>query len=150
MKIAIGADHAGFRLKNRMAVWLKTAAGGKHQVQDMGTQGPDSVDYPDFAEAVARAVARKKASKGILFCGTGIGMAMAANKIHGVRAAVIWNERTAQLAAAHNEANVICLPGRMIRAKTAQAMIRIFLQTPFGGGRHSRRIKKISALDKCA
>ena len=150
MNIAIGADHAGYRLKDKIAVWLKTASGGKHHVQDMGTHGPDSVDYPDYAAFVAKAVARKSASKGILFCGTGIGMAIAANKIHGIRAAVIWNETTATLAAAHNEANIICLPGRMIRTKKAQAMIRAFLRTPFGGGRHARRIRKISRLDRCA
>jgi ribose 5-phosphate isomerase B len=149
MKIAIGADHAGFRIKDRVATWLKTAGGGRHQVRDVGTQGPESVDYPDFAAAVGKAVSSGRASRGILFCGTGIGMAIAANKIHGVRAAVAWNPATAALASEHNGANVLCLPARFIGTKKAQAMIKAFLTTPFGGGRHLRRLKKIMAMDRC-
>lgn len=148
MKLAIGADHAGVRKKDRLAAWLRTAAGGRHGVRDVGTSGTGSVDYPDFAAAVGRAVASGRASRGILLCGTGIGMAIAANKIRGVRAAVAWNPVTAALAAEHNGANVLCLPSRFVRMKQAQQMIRAFLNTPFGGGRHLRRVKKINALDR--
>ena len=106
-------------------------------------------DCADLAAAVARAVKGGKASRGILLCGTGIGMAMAANKIHGIRAAVTWNPRTAALAAEHNGANVICLPARFAGITKAQVMIRTFLSTPFGGGRHARRLRKIKQLEKC-
>src|SRR5580765_3898190 len=102
MKLAIGSDHAGYRLKSRLAPWLRSAAGGRHHVQDVGCDTLDSCDYPDFAAAVARSVKRGTAARGILMCGTGIGMAIAANKIHGVRAAVAWNPITASLAAEHN------------------------------------------------
>lgn len=150
MRLAIGADHAGFTLKAKLARWLTTAAGGRHQVQDLGTWSSESCDYPDYATAVGRAVAKGRVSRGILFCGTGIGMAMTANKIRGVRAAVAWNPVTAALAAEHNGANVLCLPGRFLGFKTAQRMIRTFLKTPFGGGRHARRVRKITELDRCA
>src|SRR5262245_52515658 len=110
MKLAIGADHAGFKLKGKLAQWLKTKAGGHHQLVDVGTVSEDSVDYPDFARDVARAVAAKKVSKGLLFCGTGTGMAIAANKVRGVRAGVAWSPEIAALAAEHNGANVLCVP----------------------------------------
>ncbi len=148
MKIAIGSDHAGYRLKFRLAVWLRSPAGGRHQIQDMGTASLDSCDYPDFAESVGKAVKRGAAQRGILICGTGIGMAIAANKVSGVRAAVSWNPETAALAAEHNAANVLCMPARFVGAKTAQAMIRAFLKTPFGGGRHERRVGKIKKLER--
>jgi ribose 5-phosphate isomerase B len=149
MKLVIGSDHAGYRLKSQLVHWLRSAAGGRHQVRDVGCTGLDSCDYPDFAEAVARTVARGTAARGLLFCGTGIGMGMAANKIHGVRAAVSWNPETAALAAEHNSANVLCIPARYVGSKKAQAMIRAFLRTPFGGGRHARRVRKINQLDPC-
>lgn len=150
MKLAIGSDHAGFQLKLGLVPWLKSAAGGRHQVKDMGCWSLDSCDYPDFAAAVGREVARGRASRGILLCGTGIGMAMAANKIHGVRAGVSWNLASAALASEHNHANVLCIPARFVGPKKTQAMIRIFLRTPYGGGRHTRRIRKIQKLDRCA
>lgn len=149
MKLAIGSDHAGFKLKGALIQWLRGAAGGRHRILDVGTGSEDSCDYPDFAKAVGRAVAAKRAAKGILLCGTGIGMAIAANKVHGVRAAVVWNPVVAGLAAEHNGANVICVPARFTRLKNAQKMIHAFLSTPFGGGRHGRRVKKIMAMDKC-
>ena len=149
MKLAIGSDHAGFKLKGQLVNWLRDRAGGRHQILDVGTVSEDSSDYPDFAKEVAEAVVKKRVSKGILFCGTGIGMAMAANKIPGALAAVAWNPETAALAAEHNGANILCLPARMIGQKTAQKMIKAFLTTPFGGGRHARRVKKILALDRC-
>ena len=149
MKLAIGSDHAGYRLKSRLVPWLKSAAGGRHQVQDVGTTGLDSCDYPDFAAAVGKSVKRGSVSRGLLICGTGIGMGMAANKISGIRAAVTWNPVTAVLAAEHNDANVLCIPARFVGTKKAQAMIRAFLKTPFGGGRHNRRVGKINQLDHC-
>ena len=149
MKLAIGADHAGFHLKWKLANWLRTPQGGKHQILDVGTASEASCDYPDFARDVAEAVAKKRASKGILVCGTGIGMAIAANKTHGIRAGVAWNPKIAGLAAEHNDVNVICIPGRFTDLRTARQIIKTFLATPFGGGRHLRRIKKITGLDKC-
>ena len=150
MKLAIGADHAGFKLKWQLANWLRTAGGGKHQILDVGTVSEESCDYPDFAREVAKAVAGKRVSKGILICGTGIGMAIAANKTRGIRAGVVWNPKIATLASEHNDVNVLCIPGRFANLRLAQQMIRTFLNTPFGGGRHLRRIKKIQALDRCA
>jgi len=148
MRIAIGADHAGFKLKSKLEEWLRTPKGGAHQILDVGTGDDESVDYPDFAAAVGRAIVNKRVSKAVLLCGTGIGMAMAANKIKGVRAAVAWNPETAGLAAEHNDANVLCIPARFVTDKKAQDMIKIFLKTSFGGGRHLRRVKKIEALEK--
>jgi len=150
MKLAIGSDHAGFKLKWQIANWLRTRAGGNHKILDVGTISEDSVDYPDFAREVAQVVAKKRAAKGILFCGTGIGMAIAANKVHGIRAGVVWNPEVAALSSEHNNVNVLCIPARFSTLSKAKAMIRAYLNTPFAGGRHLRRIKKITALDKCA
>ncbi len=148
MKLAIGSDHAGFELKRRLVEWLRSPMGGKHHVSDTGCEGSNSCDYPDFAFLVGRAVSKGQVSRGILICGTGIGMGIAANKVRGVRAAVTWNPETAALAAEHNRANVLCLPARFVNFKKAQVMIQAFLQTPFGEGRHTRRVKKIQALDR--
>jgi RpiB/LacA/LacB family sugar-phosphate isomerase len=149
VKLAIGSDHAGFKLKWQVANWLRTPAGGRHQILDVGTASEESCDYPDFAKEVAKAVVEKRVSKGILFCGTGIGMAMAANKVPGALAAVTWNTATAALAAEHNGANILCIPARYSGLKKTELMIKTFLTTRFGGGRHARRVKKILALDKC-
>jgi ribose 5-phosphate isomerase B len=149
MKLSIGADHAGFKLKSKIVPWLRSRAGGHYQVRDVGTASEESVDYPDFARDVAKQVASKKAAKGILFCGTGIGMAITANKVHGIRAAVVWNPKVAGLAAEHNDANIICLPSRFTSFPKAKQIIKTFLSTSFAGGRHLRRVKKIEALDKC-
>ncbi len=149
MKLAVGADHAGYKLKSKLVPWLRAQGGGHHQVRDVGTVSEDSVDYPYFAEDVAKVVSAKRASKGILFCGTGIGMAIAANKVRGIRAAVAWNPKVAGLAAEHNDANVLCLPGRFTSLPKAKQIIKAFLSTPFAGGRHLRRVKEIEALDKC-
>ena len=146
--IVIGADHAGVELKDRLVGWLQSQKGGNYLVTDMGTHGSDSVDYPDYAEAVALKVARDGTKRGVLLCGTGIGMGIAANKVRGVRAAVVWDPETASLAAEHNNANVLCLPARFIDFPKAQKMIRAFLQTSFGEGRHHRRLRKISRLDR--
>jgi ribose 5-phosphate isomerase B len=146
MKLAIGSDHAGFEMRHALVAWLRTPEGGKHQVLDLGCGSPESCDYPDFAAAVARAVSAKRVSRGILICGTGIGMAMAANKVAGIRAAVAWTVEVAGLAAEHNKANVLCLPARFVSLKEAESMVHQFLTTPFGGSRHQRRVRKIDAL----
>jgi ribose 5-phosphate isomerase B len=150
VKLAIGADHAGFKLKWELANWLRTRDGGHHQILDVGTASEESSDYPDFAREVAKAVVQKRVSKGILVCGTGIGMAIAANKTRGIRAGVVWNVKMAALASEHNDVNILCIPGRFTNFRQARQMIKTFLNTPFGGGRHLRRIKKIQALDRCA
>lgn len=148
MRIAIGADHAGFKMKAKLEAWLRSPQGGSHQVRDVGTTSEESTDYPDYAAAVGRSVAAKKVSKGILLCGTGIGMSIAANKIKGVRAAVAWNPQVAALTAEHNGSNVVCIPARFVNTAKAQAILKAFLNTPFGGGRHLRRLKKIQELEK--
>lgn len=148
--LVIGSDHAGVGLKDQLVTWLRSPAGGQHEVVDVGTRGLDSVDYPDFAEAVARRVSRDGSKRGILLCGTGIGMSIAANKVPGARAAVAWDAETAGLAAEHNKANILCLPARFADLKRAQKMIQTFLSTPFGEGRHGRRVRKIGKLDRRA
>jgi ribose 5-phosphate isomerase B len=143
VRIAIGADHAGYALKEAVKRALDSAPG---QVEDLGTHSDASVDYPDFAEAVARRVASGACDRGILICGTGIGMAMAANRVAGVRAATVWSAETARLAREHNDANVLALGARVLPAELALSLVRIFLETPFAGGRHQRRVDKVDAL----
>ena len=150
MRLAIGSDHAGFEFKEKLIPWLRSPQGGRHQIMDLGSTSEERCDYPDFAAKVGRAVAQKRVSKGILLCGTGIGMAIAANKIRGVRAGVAWNVQSARMAAEHNNVNVLCLPARLVGLKKTQSMIHTFFNTPFGGGRHARRIRKITLLDQCA
>lgn len=143
MRIAIAADHAGYALKEV----IKRALGSPPaQVDDLGTDSDASVDYPDFAAGVAALVASGACDRGILICGTGIGMAMAANKVRGVRAATAWSIETARLAREHNDANVLALGARVLRPDVAVALVRTFLETPFAGGRHKRRVDKIDAL----
>lgn len=144
MKIAIGADHAGFQLKNRLRDLL-TRLG--HEALDFGTNAADSVDYPDFAERVGTAVSAGVAERGLLVCGTGIGMAIAANKVHGVRAACCNNLFNVHLARAHNDANVLTLGAREVAAEHAEVILETFLDTPYEGGRHERRVEKIRALE---
>jgi ribose 5-phosphate isomerase B len=144
MKIAIGADHAGFRLKEDLKALLGRRG---HDVEDLGTGGDVSVDYPDFAVRVARAVAEGRAERGLLVCGTGIGMSMTANKVPGVRAAVCTDDFTARMARAHNDANVLCLGARVLGTGVAESALEAFLATAFEGGRHERRVEKIRALD---
>jgi ribose 5-phosphate isomerase B len=144
MRIAIGADHAGVVLKDQLKQWLIDRG---DTVDDVGTHSTDSVDYPDYAVMVARAVAGGTAERGVLVCGTGLGMAMAANKIDGIRAAPIVDEASARLSREHNNANVIALGARLTAFEEARDLLRIFLDTAFQGGRHQRRIDKISALD---
>jgi ribose 5-phosphate isomerase B len=145
MRIAIGADHAGVALKDTVKQVL-TERGV--EFEDFGTLTTESVDYPDFAAAVARKVASGEFDRGILTCGSGIGMAIAANKIHGIRAASISDEESARLSREHNDINVLALGERTGNADTARRIVDIFLDTPFAGGRHQRRVDKINALDE--
>lgn len=144
MKIAIANDHAGCVLKKNIIEYLLDQG---HEVVDYGTKTDTSVDYPDYAKLVGEAVVSGTADRGILICGTGIGMAMACNKIHGIRAAVCYSEDTARLARAHNDANVLCIGARTQTAEQAILMIHQWLITPFDGGRHQQRIDKITAIE---
>jgi ribose 5-phosphate isomerase B len=143
--IALGADHAGFPLKEDLKSWLTSH---DHEVADFGTHSTDAVDYPDVAALVARAVREGSAVQGILVCGSGIGMAIAANKIPGIRAAVAGDVETARLSRAHNDANVLALGARVTDAPTAIAVMRTWLATAFEGGRHARRVGKLAELDE--
>ncbi|BDG72006.1 ribose 5-phosphate isomerase B [Roseomonas fluvialis] len=142
MAIPLACDHAGLPLK--LALKAALEADG-HDVADLGTHGPGSVDYPDFAAQVARAVASGAAPFGILVCGSGIGMAMTANRHAGVRAAVLHDTTEARLTRAHNDANIACFGARTIGVETAIDALRMFLATPFEGGRHAPRVAKIEA-----
>lgn len=144
MRIALGADHAGVQLKAEIKKFLDERG---VRYTDFGTNTTDSVDYPDFAETVAHAVADGSHDRGLLFCGSGIGMAMAANKVPGVRAASVVDEVSTRLSREHNDANVLALGERLTPVETARQLVATFLDTPFGGGRHQRRVDKISALD---
>lgn len=145
MRVAIGADHAGFPLKEAIKALL---AGLGIEVQDVGTGSDESVDYPDFAARVAHGVADGAFDRGILVCGTGIGMAMAANKIAGVRAAPVTGIEGAKLSRLHNDANVLALGARLTATALALDIVRTFLETPFEAGRHQRRIDKITGLER--
>lgn len=138
--IPIAADHAGFEMKERLIQEL-TALG--YQPLDLGTHSEASVDYPHFAHEVASRVEHGENSRGILLCGTGLGMSYAANRHPGVRAAVVWNPEVAHLAREHNDANVLVLPARCIGEDQSVAILKEFLQTPFAGGRHARRVAQI-------
>jgi ribose 5-phosphate isomerase B len=144
VRIAIGSDHAGFHLKEIVKVRL---AGQGLDVVDVGTTSEASVDYPDYAAAVAAKVAAGDADRGILICGTGIGMAMAANKVRGIRAAAAGDLESARLGRAHNDANVLTLGARITPLDLALDIVQLFLDTPFAGGRHQRRVEKVRALE---
>jgi len=145
MKIAIGADHAGFVLKEKIKE--KLVADG-HQVEDVGTYGSESVDYPDFARQVAAKVASGEAERGILVCYTGVGMSIAANKVKGVRAALGVNPEEVQLTRRHNNANVLTLGAILTTPEAAAPLVEAFLKTEFEGGRHARRVQKITDLEQ--
>ncbi|MDP2234147.1 MAG: ribose 5-phosphate isomerase B [Actinomycetota bacterium] len=145
MRVAIGSDHAGFDQKQRLKAHLVEKG---FDVVDMGTNsGVESVDYPDYAEKVARSVAAGQAERGVLVCGTGIGMAMAANKVDGVRAANVTNPEFAALAREHNDANVVAVSGRFVPVGVNQEILDIFLGTEFGGDRHAGRVAKIDGIE---
>jgi ribose 5-phosphate isomerase B len=143
VRIAIGSDHAGFQLKETIKARLFAAG---FDLDDVGTTGDASVDYPDYAAAVGGRVASGRCERGILVCGTGIGMAIAANKIDGIRAAAAGDEVSARLAREHNDANVLTLGSRVTPPDLALRLAQIFLDTPFAGGRHQRRVDKVMAL----
>ncbi len=143
MRLAIGSDHAGFQLKEEVRAHLSEA----HELLDLGTHGTDSVDYPDYAMAVARAVAAGEADAGVLVCGTGQGMAMTANKIPGIRAAVCADTFSAHATREHNNANVLCIGDRVVGKGLAIEIVDAFLAAEFEGGRHARRVGKITALE---
>ncbi|MCI0352308.1 MAG: ribose 5-phosphate isomerase B [Acidobacteriales bacterium] len=147
MKIALGADHAGFELKEKIKQHL--AARGA-SVADKGTTSDASVDYPDFAKAVGEAVASKQADLGILVCGSGIGMAITANKVPGVRAANVTSEYEAQMSREHNDANVLALGARIVEEQKAFNIVDKWLATSFAGGRHQRRVDKIGEVERDA
>jgi len=141
LKIAIGADHAGYEMKNEVIAWLEPKVA---VLKNLGTDSSESVDYPDFAHAVAGEVEKGNYDLGILICGSGIGVDMTANKHQGIRAALCWKKEISKLAKSHNNANVICLPGRFISFSEAKEILDTFFNTEFEGGRHNRRIGKIS------
>lgn len=144
MKVVIGSDHAGFDAKRRVGEALRAAG---HTVLDVGTANSDSTDYPDYAEKVARAVASGAAERGILICGTGIGMSIAANKVDGVRAALCTDEFTTRMSRQHNDANVFCAGARVLPIETIERLVQLFLETPFEGGRHQGRLDKIKSIE---
>jgi ribose 5-phosphate isomerase B len=143
MKIAIGADHAGYRYKERLKKFLSAVA---YEVLDFGTDSNKPCDYPDFAKKVALCISKKKASIGVLICGTGNGMAMAANKIKGIRAAVCNDTYTTKYSRKHNDANVFCVGARVKKFREVKKLLKIWLNTPFNGKRHVARIKKLNSL----
>jgi len=145
MKIVIGSDHRGVEIKRRLLDLVRAMG---HEVLDIGTDGAESVDYPDFAYEVGKRVGRKEMDRGILICGTGTGMCMAANKVRGVRAAACQDVLTAEMSRRHNDANVLCLSADLVGEDQMMQMIRIWLETPFeSGGRHSRRVEKIAKIE---
>jgi len=145
MRVALGADHAGFELKNALKGVLDELGVA---YDDFGTGSAESVDYPDYAKAVGESVVNGRHDRGILVCGSGIGMSIAANKVHGVRAAVVTEVESARLSRAHNDANVIALGARLTSESDAAAIVRTFLGTEFQGGRHAERIEKIYGLER--
>lgn len=145
MEIALGADHAGFALKEAVKQELLRLG---HRVQDVGTNSSESVDYPDYAFEVAQRVSAGQAQRGVLVCGTGIGMAMAANKVHGIRAASVLDPVAARLSREHNDANVLALGARLLEEAPALETLRAWLETEFAGGRHQGRLQKIAELER--
>jgi ribose 5-phosphate isomerase B len=144
MKIAIGCDHRGFEVKTKL-IELVSKLG--HEVNDVGSFNADSCDYPDMAAAVGRKVSSGEVERGILLCGSGIGMCIAANKIPGVRAAPCHDDLTAEMSRRHNDLNVLCLSADMLGERLIDRLVEVWLNTPFEGGRHNRRLEKITALE---
>jgi ribose 5-phosphate isomerase B len=145
LKIALGSDHGGFFYKEKIKEYLKLK---RYEIVDKGTYSPEPVDYPYFGENVGKAVVEGEADMGIIICGTGIGISIAANKIKGVRAALCTNEFMARMARSHNDANVLALGQRVIGLDHALAIVDVFLETPFEGGRHERRVKLILDIEE--
>jgi ribose 5-phosphate isomerase B len=145
MKIAIGSDHRGYEVKRRLIPLIQRLG---HEIVDAGAMSGESCDYPDFAFRVAELVGRNEVERGILICGTGIGMCMAANKVKGVRAAPCHDSITAEMSRRHNDANVLCLSADLAGAEVIDRMVRIWLETGFEGGRHARRVDKITRFEE--
>lgn len=139
-RIPIASDHAGFEMKEHLRAALEQMG---YEVEDIGTHSAASTDYPDYAHPLAERVERGEATRGVLLCGTGLGMSYAANRHHGVRAAVSWTPEIAELARKHNDANVLVVPARFVSEGDAVEILKAFLATPFEGGRHANRVKKI-------
>ncbi|KAF0208944.1 MAG: ribose 5-phosphate isomerase [Actinobacteria bacterium] len=144
MRLSLGSDHAGFALKEQVKAYLQHKG---YEVTDVGTTSEDSVDYPDYAEQVGKAVAADEADFGVLVCGSGLGMAIAANKVPGVRAVQLMDTEMAKMSRMHNDANVVTLAGRYTEPEKAEAILDMFLTTPFEGGRHQLRVDKITAIE---
>lgn len=145
MRIAIGTDHRGFSIRSKVIELVQRLG---HEVEDVGTYSGEAVDYPDIASAVSEKVSRGEVDRGILVCGTGLGMCIAANKFLGVRAAPCHDDLTAEMSRRHNDANILCLSANLLGERRIDQMIELWLSTPFEGGRHARRVEKISALEK--
>jgi ribose 5-phosphate isomerase B len=145
MKVSVAADHRGYTAKEKIKGFLRELG---HEVIDHGTDSDKSVDYPDFAGPAAGAVAAGKAERAVLLCGSGIGVSMTANKVAGVRAALCHDELGAEMSRKHNDANVLCLPADWLGDELMCRMVRVWLNTPFEGGRHQRRLDKLSAVER--
>lgn len=145
MKIAIAADHGGFELKDSMVEYIKSLG---NEVMNLGTNSADSVDYPDYAKKVCEEIQQGNSDLGILICGTGIGMSLAANKFEGIRAACVSDVYSAKMSRNHNNANVLCIGARVIGDEVAKLIIKTFLENEFEAGRHQRRVDKIMAIEK--
>jgi len=143
MRLAVGADHAGFALKEQVKAFASSLG---HAVEDLGTGGTASVDYPDFADAVCRRVLAGGADRGILVCGSGVGMSIAANRHRGIRAVLCTDLYLARFSRLHNDANVLCLPGRLMGPGLAEEVVRTWLETPYEGGRHQRRVEMLDRI----
>jgi ribose 5-phosphate isomerase B len=145
MRIAVGSDHRGFNVKSKLLEVLHRLG---HEVDDVGTYSADSCDYPDLAAIVAERVSAGQCERGILICGTGLGMCIAANKFHGIRAAPCHDDLTAELSRRHNDLNVLCLSADLLGERLIDRMVETWLNTPFEGGRHARRLEKIAELEQ--
>ena len=145
MKIAVGTDHRGFSIRSKVTELLERLG---HEVDDVGTFTSDAVDYPDIAALVAEKVGRGEVERGILVCGSGLGMCIAANKFHGVRAATCHDDLTAEMSRRHNDTNILCFSADLLGERLIDRMIELWLSTPFEGGRHARRIEKITELER--
>lgn len=145
MRVAVGADHRGFEVRQQVIAVLQRLG---HEVVDLGTFSAEAVDYPDVAAEVARQVVEGKVERGILICGTGVGMCIAANKFAGIRAAPCHDDITARMSRSHNDANVLCLSADMLGKRLIERMVEIWLDTPFESGRHARRLEKIAAIER--
>ncbi|MFH1287913.1 MAG: ribose 5-phosphate isomerase B [bacterium] len=148
MRIAMGADHGGFELKEELKKFLKTEGCTEgYEITDFGTNSPESVDYPYLVFNAAKSVANGENQVGIFVCGSGIGTSIVANKVHGVRAALCYNEKIARLSREHNNANFLCLGGRFLDKQEAFKIVNVWVKTPFSGGRHERRVAQIKEIE---